>query len=224
MTQSTSLGVTESPVGELLYRGAEADIIKGEWRGLSAIYKVRGPLPYRLSDLDTSIRRQRTIREAELLRSARMAGVITPRLYYVDTPNSTLVMECVEGTRLRELVSQGERELAGRFFKTLGREIGRLHCAGIVHGDLTTANAIMRDEELVLIDFGLSSHSTKLEDQAVDLRLIKETLIGAHHSIASIAIHQLLAGYAGVLGLKRSQAVSSQLSNIERRGRYARIS
>jgi len=224
LTQSTSLGETESPPGEPLYKGAEADIIHGAWRGLSAIYKVRRPLPYRLSVLDTSIRRQRTIREAELLRSARKAGVITPWLYYVDIPRSTLVMECIQGVRLRELVSQGEREFVNQFFLVLGRDIARLHRAGIVHGDLTTANVIVRDGGLVLIDFGLSTHSTRLEDQAVDLRLIKETLVGAHHTIASLALQQLFAGYSSVVGQERTFAVSKQLSNIERRGRYARVS
>jgi len=224
LTQSTSLGVTESPLGELLYKGAEADIVKGEWRGLIAVYKVRKPLPYRLSSLDTSIRRQRTIREAELLQSARRAGVIVPRLYFVDTVHTTLVMECVGGMRLRELVSQSEREMVGHYFNDLGKAIARLHCAGIVHGDLTTANVIIRDGELVLVDFGLSNHSTKLEDQAVDLRLVKETLVGAHHMIASVALQQLFAGYSSVLGPRRFHEVSKQLSNIERRGRYARIS
>jgi len=224
LTQSTSLGETENPQGRLLYRGAEADIVSGTWRGLAAVYKVRRPLPYRLAELDIAIRHQRTLHEAELVHSARKAGVSVPRLYYIDAPNTTLVMEYVEGERLKELVSSAPDEEAGKLFGVLGRDVARLHSAGITHGDLTTANVIVRDGELVFIDFGLSNHSSKLEDHAVDLRLIKETLIGAHPSISSIALERLFEGYSSEAGAKRTKAVTKQLKNIERRGRYARLS
>ncbi|MGD0146045.1 MAG: Kae1-associated kinase Bud32 [Nitrososphaerales archaeon] len=224
MTQSTSLGETDSPQGRLLYRGAEADIISGTWRGLAAVYKVRRPLPYRLVALDIAIRHQRTLHEAELAHSARKTGVQVPRLYYIDSPRTTIVMEYVEGERLKELVSSAPEEDAGKVFRALGRDVARLHSGGITHGDLTTANVIMRDGELVFIDFGLSNHSSRLEDQAVDLRLIKETLVGAHPSISSMALEQLFEGYSGELGEKRTKAVMKQLRSIERRGRYARLS
>jgi TP53 regulating kinase-like protein len=147
-----------------------------------------------------------------------------PRLYYVDAPNTTLVMEYVEGKRLKELVSSAPDIEAGRLFREFGRDIARLHCAGITHGDLTTANVIVRDGKLVFIDFGLSNHSSRLEDYAVDLRLIKETLIGAHSSMSSIALERLLEGYSAGAGAKQTKAVMKQLRNIERRGRYARLS
>ncbi|MGD0318990.1 MAG: Kae1-associated kinase Bud32 [Nitrososphaerales archaeon] len=224
MTQSTSLGETESPKGRLLYQGAEADIVSGTWRGLAAVYKVRRPLLYRLAELDIAIRHQRTLHEAELAHSARKAGVCVPRLYYIDAPRTTLVMEYVEGKRLKEFVSSAPEEEAGNFFRALGRNVARLHSAGITHGDLTTANVIIRDGELVFIDFGLSSHSSRLEDHAVDLRLIKETLVGAHPSISSMALERLFEGYSEETGAKRTKAVTKQLTSIERRGRYARLS
>jgi TP53 regulating kinase-like protein len=53
------------------------------------------------------------------------------------------------------------------------REIGKLHVAEIVHGDLTTSS-IMLNAELkpVIKDFGLTSHSSLAEDTAVDLYVI----------------------------------------------------
>ena len=213
-----------SPQGRLLYRGAEADIVRGNWRGLAAVYKVRRPLPYRLAELDIAIRHQRTLHEAELAHSARKAGVSVPRLYYIDAPNTTLVMEYVEGKRLKELVSSAPDTVAGKLFGELGRDVARLHSAGIMHGDLTTANVIVRDGELVFIDFGLSGHSSRLEDHAVDLRLIKETLVGAHSSMASMALERLFEGYSREAGAKRTKAAMKQLKSIERRGRYARLS
>jgi TP53 regulating kinase-like protein len=224
LTRSTSPGETESPQARLLYRGAEADIVGGTWRGLAAVYKVRRPFPYRLAELDITIRHQRTLHEAELAHSARKAGVHAPRLYYIDAPRTTLVMEYVEGQRLKELVSSAPEEEAGKLFGALGRDVARLHSAGITHGDLTTANVIVRDGELVFIDFGLSSHSSRLEDYAVDLRLIKETLVGAHSSISSMALERLFEGYSMEAGAKRTKAVMKQLRGIERRGRYARLS
>jgi TP53 regulating kinase-like protein len=224
LTRSISPGETESPRGRLLYRGAEADIVCGTWQGLAAIYKVRRPLPYRLAELDIAIRHQRTLHEAELAHSARKAGVCAPRLYFIDASSTTLVMEYVGGERLKELLSSASEEEVGKLFCALGRDVARLHCAGITHGDLTTANVIIRDGELVFVDFGLSNHSSRLEDQAVDLRLIKETLVGAHSSISSMALERLFEGYSGEAGAKRMRAVMRQLKNIERRGRYARLS
>ncbi len=181
-------------------------------------------MPYRLAELDISIRHQRTLHEAELVHSARKAGVCAPRLYYIDAPRTTLVMEYVEGERLKEFVSSAPQEEVGKLFHALGRDVARLHSAGITHGDLTTANVIIRDGELVFIDFGLSSHSSRLEDHAVDLRLIKETLVGAHSSISSMALERLFEGYSREAGVARMKAVVRQLRSIERRGRYARLS
>ena len=187
------------------------------------MYKVRKPLTYRLAELDVSIRRQRTIHEAELTHSARKAGVCVPWLYYVDAARTTLVMEYVEGERLKELVSKVPKNVFGKLFKAMGRDAARLHSAGIVHGDLTTANVIVRDGALVFIDFGLSAHSLGIEDHAVDLRLIKETLVGAHPSISSMALDQLFEGYSDEVGANRTKSVAKQLRGIERRGRYARV-
>ncbi len=207
----------------LLYRGAEADILMGRWQGMRAIYKVRKPLAYRLPVLDDAIRRQRTLREAEMIRQAKQAGVPSPYIYDVDVPRSTLVMEYVEGERLKdEAASMGEDE-ARQVFREFGTDVARLHSAGIVHGDLTTANVVRRKGALVFIDFGLSFRTTRLEDQAVDLRLIKETLVGAHPAVSKLALEALLKGYSEVAGATRSRAVQRQLRGIERRGRYARV-
>jgi len=57
----------------------------------------------------------------------------------------------------------------------------------------------------------------------VDLRLIKETLVGAHSSIASMAMESFFEGYREKAGGARTKAVARQLRSIERRGRYARL-
>lgn len=222
MTESTSPGVGDYPRGRLLYRGAEADVIQGDWQGLEAVYKVRKPLRYRLPVLDEEIRRQRTLHEAEMIHHAKSAGVAAPYLYDVDPPASTLVMEYVKGSRLKDVITP---EDAGTYetFREFGRNVGLLHRAGIMHGDLTTANVVKRNGDLVFIDFGLSIRTDRVEDHAVDLRLIKETLLGAHPLVAAAGMEALNRGYGRVLGPSRSRAVFRQLMSIERRGRYARV-
>jgi Kae1-associated kinase Bud32 len=209
----------------LLYRGAEADVYKGEWCGLPAVYKVRNPLPYRLPELDKLIRSQRTIHEAQLLHQSKVAGVSSPYVYYLSSEDALIVMEHIEGRRLK--VALLEPGLTKERIKVLGagfgRSIAKLHGAGIMHGDLTTSNVIVDGDDLSLIDFGLAIRSTKLEDQAVDLRLIKETLTGAHNSVSKQFMQSLLEGYSSVLGQSRTGAVTRKFGEIERRGRYARV-
>ena len=223
MTGSTSRGVNRRSRERLLYRGAEADVIRGEWQGLDAVYKVRKPLRYRLPVLDEAIRRQRTIREAEMIHQAKTAGVEAPYLFDVNVPGSTLVMEYIEGARLKDLLGVHAPAGVKTLFYELGRNAARLHAAGIMHGDLTTANVVRREGGLVFIDFGLSIRTVRLADQAVDLRLIKETLEGAHPDVAAGAMESLNSGYAAVAGESRLRAVLRQLRSIERRGRYARV-
>lgn len=198
-------------------------MVKGEWCGLAAVYKLRKRLPYRLKSLDDEIRRQRTYHEAEMLRSARQAGVATPHVYYVDPGRATLVIEYVPGDRMKDLVARLTPERSARLFERLGADVARLHRAGIMHGDLTTANVVRRGSDLVFLDFGLSLHSTRTEDHAVDLRLIKETIVGAHSEVAQGALAALFSGYCGVAGAPRSKLVLRQLASVERRGRYARV-
>jgi len=218
-----SPGEADYASGKLIYRGAEADIMLGEWQGLDAVYKVRKPLKYRLPILDDAIRRHRTLREAEMIHRAKKAGVDAPSLYYVDQVTATIVMELILGDRLRDLVGRISSGALAEVFFTFGRDVAKLHSSGIMHGDLTTANIVRKGKGLVFIDFGLSIHSARLEDHAVDLRLIKETLVGAHSGVASGAIEAFYRGYSTVVGDTRFRQVLKQLQNIERRGRYARV-
>ena len=210
---------------KLIYRGAEADVFRGEWCGHPAVYKMRKPLLYRLPELDKLIRSQRTVHEAQMIHQSKLAGVSSPHLYYLSPQEALLVMEFVEGRRLKTLLLEADltKGRVEALAEEFGRNIARLHAAGIMHGDLTTSNVIVDGDGLSLIDFGLAIHSLKLEDQAVDLRLIKETLTGAHYDVSKTFMHSLLSGYSSVLGERRAEAATKKLAEIERRGRYARV-
>ncbi len=210
---------------KLLYRGAEADVYRGDWCGQPAVYKMRKPLLYRLPELDKLIRSQRTVHEAQIIHQTKHAGVSAPHLYYLSPQEALLVMEYIKGERLKSVLLEERltKERVSSLGEGFGRSIARLHAAGIMHGDLTTSNVIVDGDSLSLIDFGLAVHSQRLEDHAVDLRLIKETLTGAHNSVSKAFMQSLLAGYSSVLGRPRAEAATKKLAEIERRGRYARV-
>jgi TP53 regulating kinase and related kinases len=207
---------------KLVYRGAEADIFLDEWAGAQAVFKFRKPLPYRLPELDKEIRAQRTAHESGIIHDARSAGVNVPYLFYVSPIESLIVMEYVAGQRLKAFLDDAKGN-ADPVTKDFGRAVAKLHAAGIMHGDLTTSNVIVTEDGVSLIDFGLALHTLKVEDHAVDLRLIKETLAGAHSRMSSKVMSSFLSGYAEVVGEKRAKEVTRKLQEIERRGRYARV-
>ncbi|GAA5898258.1 hypothetical protein JCM8208_000200 [Rhodotorula glutinis] len=76
--------------------------------------------------------------------------------------------------------------------RAVGRELGKMHTADIIHGDLTTSNMMVRLRtgdsaragappfEVVLIDFGLSSASPMHEDRAVDLYVLERACSSTH--------------------------------------------
>ena len=99
----------------------------------------------------------------------------------------------------------------------LGKSLAKLHDNNIIHGDLTTSNLILNGKKVYFIDFGLSFHSQKIEDKAVDLHLIKEALEAKHPTISKTAYDSVIEGY------KHSQnynKVIHQLEIVEKRGRY----
>jgi TP53 regulating kinase-like protein len=97
-----------------------------------------------------------------------------------------------------------------------------LHTKSIIHGDLTTSNFIIKNNKLVLLDFGLSYYSERREDMATDIRLIKEVFASAHIDIMR-AFSRFMEGYASVMGWKKADKILENVKEIEQRGRYARI-
>jgi TP53 regulating kinase-like protein len=86
---------------------------------------------------------------------------------------------------------------------SIGQTLAMLHTAQIIHGDLTTSNMMLRPlrplsspttpasstptsdpqgkpYEIVLIDFGLSSHSNVPENLAVDLYVLERAFGSTH--------------------------------------------
>ncbi len=208
-------------MGVLVRTGAEATLYRATWHGVPVMKKVRLPKPYRLPQLDRDLRRSRTIHEAQLLSDAKRAGVSTPLLYHVDVAHATLIIEYVDGPRVKELLPllpHGERRL---LCHRIGGLIGRLHGVGIIHGDLTTSNMIRRpNERIVFIDFGLAEYSTEVEKRGVDIHLMKRALESTHYRYAKACYAAILAGYAREVTPAQAKDVVKRVREISRRGRY----
>ncbi|MGQ9478539.1 MAG: KEOPS complex kinase/ATPase Bud32 [Thermoproteota archaeon] len=197
-----------------IYCGAEAVIDLCEWMGMRVIVKTRVPKGYRIRELDELLRRSRTIREASLLRAAKLAGVSTPFIYHVNPVAGWIVMNYVEGSSLRSM--QGSRVFQSLVNK-LGFAAGRLHAAGIIHGDLTPSNVIVSGGELTLIDFGLGELSKEVEKRAEDLYVLVSSLRTLPGSEG--LVEDLMEGYRDSAGGFAGR-VEERLIEIGRRGRY----
>ena len=204
---------------KLIKKGAEADIYQTTWQNSKAILKIRKIKKYRNSSLDSKIRKQRTIKESQIISQAKSFGVPTPLIYFVNLKKSSIVMQEIPGKPVHDLTDSKIIEVS----KELGRLVGILHKNGIMHGDLTTSNFILFQNIVYVIDFGLSQNSVKPEDHAVDLRLIKEILNSAHARIMNYAWKNFLVGYKGIAGNENYVKILNLVSDIEGRGRYAKV-
>lgn len=148
---------------------------------------------------------------------ARSAGVSVPILYDIDVLENRIVMEFVDGPTAKEVLEAGG-ERALRVAQKIGQTVGRLHGAGIVHGDLTTSNMIVAGERLVMIDFSLGGKENGVEARGVDLHLLREALTSAHGRAATY-YREVLRGYRQIMRASADSAIA-KVKEIESRGRY----
>lgn len=204
---------------KLVKKGAEADIYVTIWNGLDSILKIRKKKDYRVHSLDMRIRTLRTIREAKMISETKSFGITTPLVYFVDEKKCEIYLQLIKGKLVRDLPLNKIIKMCTE----IGRIVGTLHKNGIMHGDLTTSNFILSDQGLVILDFGLSQKTDKIDDYAIDLRLFKEVLNSAHAQIVEDAWISFVLGYRKILGNMLTEKVLSHVSVIEKRGRYANV-
>jgi len=153
-------------------KGAEAVLARCEILGLPAVEKFRVEKKYRVAELDSKIRRERTRREARLLHRAKEAGVLCPIVYKVG--EFSITMKYLEGKMLHH-------ELAGRKIRaseiaSAAKILVALHKFDVIHGDFTPANLMNTEDGMAVIDFGLGSISPDSEDKATDVVMMKKAL------------------------------------------------
>lgn len=199
---STSKTIFSDPVvdlktWQLLSQGAEAKIWQGEYLGRPTIVKQRFNKKYRHAALDSKLTQSRLKQEVRSIVKARKLGVPTPVLYFVEHEASAIYMELIQGCSVKAALHEGKltEEDRHNLLREIGRVVALLHDGGMVHGDLTTSNMLLRgNSSLVLIDFGLSSITTLPEDKAVDLYVLERAFTSAHAACGNL-FDDVLASY-----------------------------
>lgn len=197
---------------KVLASGAEATIFKTG----SVLIKDRIAKSYRHPKLDEKLRKQRTKSELKLLEKA--ANII-PVPQIMDSLKKSkedykISLSYIHGKKLSQDL---EKLNYSSICKQIGSSLAKLHDAGIIHGDLTTSNLILKEKTVYFIDFGLGFHSNRIEDKAVDLHLIKQALEAKHPTIFEKSFRSILLGYKTS---KNYSLVLERLKKVEKRGRY----
>lgn len=213
-----SLGETVHP--KLIYKGAEAEIYLESWHGQPVIRKSRMPKPYRIPELDEAIRRMRTAHEATMMQEVRKLGVPVPTIQHIDIETSTLIMDYVNGSSLKDELDMLPMPTRKSRCNMLGRLLAQMHEGGIFHGDLTISNVLSEDGKLYVIDFGLGDFTHELEDKGVDLLLLNRVLKSTHYRYHVPLFKAFMEGYSSVVGKKQGKETFLKMKEIERRGRY----
>jgi Kae1-associated kinase Bud32 len=202
---------------EVVRRGAEAEIRRGVWKGRKVMVKSRVVKGYRHPELDSNLRASRTRNEARLMQEARRCGVPTPVIYDIDVQEAEMVLEEIEGERVKDALLKVDDEEADRICEEIGRLVALMHRSGMTHGDLTTSNMILRDGKIWFIDFSLGGRNAELEDMGVDLHLLKEAFQSAHSERAH-KFDVVLSSYSNHYA--EAKKVVAKIKDIEERGRY----
>ena len=195
---------------KLISQGAEAKIFLDK----STILKARIPKTYRHPQLDNQIRTRRTRSEAKILTKAHTLNINVPKV--LSTNKFDIQLEHIEGDKLSETLNSYPEKKQFETLQKLGEQTALLHKNNIIHGDLTTSNTILSNNKIFLIDFGLGFISTKIEDKAVDLHLIKQALEAKHFQNHKELFEQFTKGYRWT----DSKKILERLKIVEKRGRY----
>ncbi|KAI9813475.1 MAG: serine/threonine-protein kinase bud32 [Pycnora praestabilis] len=253
------------PPPQLIAQGAEALLYHTTYLlpSTPSALKYRPSKPYRHPTLDARLTRHRILSEARVLVKCRREGVCVPAVYALDWEKGWLMMEWVEGGTVRGVLDdwlkpmlggkeeeEGKESTEGReeelrgLMERVGEAVGKMHEVGVVHGDLTTSNLMLRppadsspednycagagagaettgsrrnlEGDIVLIDFGLAAQSVQDEDKAVDLYVL-ERAFGSTHPKAEGLFKEVIKVYGQ--SYKGAGVVLKKLEEVRMRGR-----
>ena len=186
-------------------KGAEASVTIET----DKVIKRRERKSYRHPELDERIINERTSTEAKNVKRARKYGVNAPEV--LDVENDEIVFEKIDGVIWKEVEEVEKME-------KVGENVALMHENQVIHGDLTTSNLMIdKSGEAFLIDFGLSFISERVEDQAVDIHLLKQVLDSSHPGKSEEAWEKFLEGYREN---SRYDEVLERFEEVQSRGRY----
>ncbi len=124
-------------------QGAEAIILLDKEN--NQIIKQRIPKLYRIKELDNKIRKHRTKVETKLLEKAGKI-ISVPKVIKTNEKEKEIIMEFIDGEKLSEHLDKFELKKQLEICKKIGESISKLHHEGLIHGDLTTSNMILKED------------------------------------------------------------------------------
>lgn len=207
----------------LIAKGAEANLYVDKKK--EKLIKERIQKNYRIKELDEKLRKSRTKHEVKILEKAKTV-IPVPKILNVDFKNYKIEMEFIEGKILKDFFDFliGDEKIK-KISREIGSSISKLHSKNIIHNDLTTSNMLLqkkngeKEEKVFFIDFGLGIHSTRIEDKAMDLVVLKKSLKATHPKKFNIIWKEILEGYRKNKG-KFSKEIIKRIDVIEKRARY----
>ena len=199
----------------LLKRGAEAEIHLTEFLGREAIAKLRVPKTYRNKKIDEVLRKNRTKSEVRLMSEVKKYDVSTPIIYDVSVDECMIVMQYINGERVKDILNNVSEKKRKRICYMIGESVGKMHTNNIIHGDLTTSNMILLNDKIFFIDFGLGEKNSEIEAKGVDLHVMMEGFEGAHSEVDVFGY--VLDAYKQY---DKKDIIVKRMHEISRRGRY----
>ena len=210
------------------------------------IIKYRPPKKYRHPTIDKSLTKHRTLSEARLLAKLFLiSGLNVPKLIACDPYNGCLWIEYLGEelprgfgfSNLKNFLWMCADDPYNDVVKTtlleVGKQIGLLHWNDYCHGDLTSSNIVLVKKEHgnggewvpYLIDFGLGSASTMVEDKGVDLYVLERAIISTHSLYADNYNKWIIEGFSkvyeshGATGKQKLNEVLDRFREVRMRGR-----
>ena len=156
---------------------------------------------------------ERTKEEAKLIYEAKKYNVNTPFIYSIDLENYNIIMEKVDAIQLQEKIEKSNVNELEKLVNDIGLMVRNMHDGEIIHGDLTPANILVKDDLPILIDFGLGKYSNLLEDKGTDLLVFKKSLKTIIPEESDKLFGWFLDGYD-------NKEIVKKIDEIEKRGRY----
>ena len=111
---------------EIIYRGAESIIYLDTFDGQKVLVKERVRKGYRLAKIDEKLRKERTRKEVKLLTDARKLGVPTPTVIHADFQHYKIIMEKIDGIRVKDFLNKENDAKIRKVCFEIGRLIGKL--------------------------------------------------------------------------------------------------
>ena len=196
----------------MIAQGAEAKLIK---RG-KVLVKDRINKNYRHKKIDSVLRKRRTRSEAKIISKVSLV-IDVPKIRKIQ--DTKIEMDFISGRRLSDFLDEMSEKKSLNVCKIIGKSIAKIHDIDIIHGDLTTSNMIFKDKnkKVYFIDFGLSFHSHRIEDKAVDLHLLRQAFESKHFKRWGKYFRAVISSYKKS---NHAKDVLKQLEKVEMRGRY----